>query len=71
MYNRPGHPGTRFIDQVGFKPTDSLASASQVTGLKACISMPGPDMVYGVPIPAVPVLLVAVDTDSEAEAWAP
>ena len=35
-----GCPGTHFVDQVGLELRDSLASASQVLGLKACTTMP-------------------------------
>jgi hypothetical protein len=39
----PGCPGTHFVDQAGLKLGNPPASASQVLGLKACTTMPGPD----------------------------
>ena len=34
----PGYPRTHSADQAGFKLRDSPASASQVLGLKACVT---------------------------------
>jgi hypothetical protein len=38
----PGCPGTHYVDQAGLKLRNPSASASQVLGLKACATMPGP-----------------------------
>jgi hypothetical protein len=37
-----GCPGTHSVDQAGLKLGNSPASASQVLGLKACTTTPGP-----------------------------
>jgi hypothetical protein len=37
----PGCPGTHFVDQAGLELRNPLASASQVLGLKVCITTPG------------------------------
>jgi hypothetical protein len=39
----PGCPGTHFADQSGLKLRNPPASASQVLGLKVCVTTPGPD----------------------------
>jgi hypothetical protein len=36
----PGCPGTHFVDQAGLELRNLPASASQVLGLKACVTMP-------------------------------
>jgi hypothetical protein len=36
----PGCPGTHFVDQAGLKFRNPPASASQVLGLKACVTVP-------------------------------
>jgi hypothetical protein len=36
----PGCPGTHSVDQAGLELRNSLASASQVLGLKACVTTP-------------------------------
>jgi hypothetical protein len=38
----PGCPGTHSVDQAGLKLRNPPASASQVLGLKACATTPGP-----------------------------
>jgi hypothetical protein len=38
----PGCPGTHFVDQAGLELRNPPASASQVLGLKACATTPGP-----------------------------
>jgi hypothetical protein len=38
----PGCPGTHFVDQAGLELRNPPASASQVLGLKACTTTPGP-----------------------------
>jgi hypothetical protein len=38
----PGCPGTQFVDQAGLELRNLPASASQVLGLKACATTPGP-----------------------------
>jgi hypothetical protein len=44
----PGCPGTHFVDQAGLELRNLPASASQVLGLKACATMPGPscELIY-------------------------
>jgi hypothetical protein len=37
----PGCPGTHFVDQAGLELRNLPASASQVLGLKACVTTPG------------------------------
>ena len=37
----PGCRGTRSVDQAGLELRNSIASASQVLGLKACATTPG------------------------------
>jgi hypothetical protein len=41
VFCSPGCPGTHFVDQVGLKLRNLPASASQVLGLKACVTTPG------------------------------
>jgi hypothetical protein len=41
----PGCPGTHFVDQAGLELRNPPASASQVLGLKACTTTPGPGVV--------------------------
>ena len=38
----PDCPGTHFVDQAGLELRNPPASASQVLGLKACATTPGP-----------------------------
>jgi hypothetical protein len=42
----PGYPGTHFVDQAGLELSNPPASASQVLGLKACTTMPGPTFIF-------------------------
>jgi hypothetical protein len=39
----PGCPGTHSVDQAGLELRNPSASASQMLGLKACTTMPGPN----------------------------
>jgi hypothetical protein len=39
----PGCPGTHFVDQADLELRNPPASASQVLGLKACATTPGPE----------------------------
>jgi hypothetical protein len=40
----PGCPGTHFVDQAGLELRNPPASASQVLGLKVCITTPGSEV---------------------------
>jgi hypothetical protein len=41
----PGCPGTHFVDQAGLELRNPPASASQVLGLKACVTTPSSQLV--------------------------
>jgi hypothetical protein len=43
----PGCPGTYSVDQAGLELRNPPASASQVLGLKACATTPGPNLLLG------------------------
>jgi hypothetical protein len=45
----PDCPGTHSVDQAGFELRNLPAFASQVLGLKACATMPGPSLTFNQP----------------------